>query len=102
MHVITRRTFVEFAQHHADSKGPLEAWYRAARDARWANIRDVRAVFPHADAVTVESGNIVTVFNIGGNKYRLAAAIHYNRQKIFILRVMTHKEYSRDKWKESL
>ena len=54
MHVITRRTFVEFAQHHADSKGPLEAWYRAARDARWANIRDVRAVFPHADAVTVD------------------------------------------------
>jgi mRNA interferase HigB len=102
MHVITRRTLVEFAQHHSEAKGPLEAWYRAAKDARWTNIRNVRAVFSHADAVVVHSGNVVTVFNVGGNKYRLAAAIHYNRQKVFVLRVMTHSEYSRDRWKDSL
>jgi mRNA interferase HigB len=42
------------------------------------------------------------VFNIAGNKYRLVTAIHYNRQIVYTLRVMTHAEYSRDKWKEQL
>ena len=32
------------------------------------------------------SGNTVTVFNIGGNKYRLIAALHYNRQRAYVLR----------------
>ena len=37
------------------------------------------------------------VFDIGGNKYRLITAIHFNRQMVFIRYVFTHKEY--DKWK---
>ena len=39
------------------------------------------------------------VFNIGGNKYRLIAVIHYNRRKVYIRQVLTHAEYDRDKWK---
>lgn len=41
-----------------------------------------------------------TVFDIGGNKYRLIAAIHYNRKKVYIRQVLTHAEYNRDRWKE--
>lgn len=41
-----------------------------------------------------------TVFDIGGNKFRLIAAIHYNRKKIYIRHVLTHIEYDSDKWKE--
>jgi len=52
-------------------------------------------VFPSADQV----GHL-TVFNIGGNKARLVAAIHYNRHKIYIRAVLTHDEYDRGKWKE--
>ncbi|WP_370566955.1 type II toxin-antitoxin system HigB family toxin [Dolichospermum sp. LEGE 00246] len=37
----------------------------------------------------------MTVFNIGGNKVRLIAAIHYNRKKIYIRAVLTHPEYDR-------
>jgi len=40
------------------------------------------------------------VFNIGGNKARLIAAIHYNRRKVYIRAVLTHHEYDRGKWKE--
>jgi mRNA interferase HigB len=40
------------------------------------------------------------VFNIGGNKYRLVTRILYSSQKVFVLKVMTHKEYDADKWKE--
>jgi mRNA interferase HigB len=37
------------------------------------------------------------VFNVGGNKYRIVAAIHFNSQVTYIRHVFTHKEY--DKWK---
>ena len=55
---------------------------------------DLRATFASADFV----GGL-TVFNIGGNKYRLIAAIHYNRRKVFIRAVLTHIEYDRGNWK---
>ena len=42
----------------------------------------------------------LTVFNIGGNKVRLVAAIHFNRNKLYIRYVLTHTEYDKDKWKE--
>jgi mRNA interferase HigB len=41
-----------------------------------------------------------TVFDIGGNKYRLVVAIHYNRKKVYIRHVMTHAEYDQNRWKE--
>jgi mRNA interferase HigB len=40
------------------------------------------------------------VFNLGGNKYRLVAAIHYNRGVAYIRHVLTHAQYDRGKWKE--
>ena len=35
----------------------------------------------------------LTVFNLGGNKVRLIAAIHYNRKRIYIRAVLTRAEY---------
>lgn len=102
MHVITRKRIVEYAKRHPDAAEALDRWYRVARAARWDNIQDVRRIFPHADAVTVASGNTVTVFNVGGNKYRLAAAIHYNAKRLFVLAMMTHAEYDKGTWKEAL
>lgn len=102
MRIIKRLTLLEFGQRHPDAAEPLDRWYRIARRARWTNLSDVRIEFPHADVIVVESGNRVTIFNTGGNKYRLVVAIHYNRQIVYILRVLTHAEYSRGKWKEHL
>ena len=39
------------------------------------------------------------IFNIGGNKTRLIAAIHFNRQKVYIRHLLTHAEYGKEKWK---
>jgi mRNA interferase HigB len=33
------------------------------------------------------------VFNIGGNKYRLLAAVHYRGRRIYVRFIGTHKEY---------
>ncbi len=52
-------------------------------------------MFPSADEV----GNLM-VFDIGGNNVRLIAAIHCNRQKVYVRAVLTHGEYDQNKWKE--
>jgi mRNA interferase HigB len=102
MRIITRKRLREFAQRYPDAAEPLQMWYRLFREAEWESLQDVRRVYPHADAVTVESGNTVTVFNICGNKYRLIAAIHYNRQRVYVLRLLRHAEYSKGFWKDTL
>ena len=61
----------------------------------FASFAEVRAVFPSTDQV-----GKLTVFNIGGNKARLIAAIHYNRRRVYIRAVLTHPEYDEGKWKE--
>ena len=102
MRVITRKRLRAFAQNHPDAAGALQKWYRLVREAQWENLLDVRRVYPHADMVTVGSGNSVTVFNICGNKYRLITAIHYNRQRVYILVLLRHAEYSKNFWKDRL
>ena len=102
MRIISRKRLREFAQRYPEVAEPLEQWYRLFREAEWENLQDVRRVYPHADPVTVASGNTVTVFNICGNKYRLIAAIHYNGQRAYVLRVLTHAEYSKNLWKDTL
>jgi mRNA interferase HigB len=87
---------------HADAAVALSAWLTNAKLATWRNISEVREVYPHADPVEVESGRTVVVFNIRGNRYRLITAIHYNRQVLYTLKFMTHAEYSKDHWKETL
>ncbi len=102
MHVITRKRLLDFAATHPGSDVGLRHWYRVTEAAKWQNLADVRQAFPHADLVKVASGNVVTVFNVGGNKCRLIAAIHYNRQRVYVLRALSHAEYDREEWKKGL
>jgi mRNA interferase HigB len=95
MHVISRKRLREFWTVHPEAETPLRAWHKLARQGEWQTFADVRAVFPHANRV-----GKLTVFNIGGNKYRLIAAIHFNRGKVFVRHVLTHAEYDRGNWKE--
>jgi len=102
MRIISRKRLRDFAQRYPDAAEPLQKWQRLFREAEWENLQDVRRVYRHADTVTVASGNTVTVFNIGGNKYRLIVAIHYNRQRVYVLRLLRHAKYSKDFWKDRL
>jgi mRNA interferase HigB len=95
MHVITRKRLIEFAQKHPEAESALENWYRIVKRTNFDSFAELRKTFPTADHV----GNL-TIFNIGGNKVRLIAAIHYNRNIIYIRHVLTHKEYDRGTWKE--
>ncbi len=91
-----------WAVEYVDAAGPLLVWLEIASRADWATIDDVRQQFPHADGVKVRSGETVTVFNIGGNKYRLVVAIKYQWRTVYVLRFMTHAEYGKGRWKDQL
>ena len=102
MRLIDLKTLQGFWARHPDAEGPLTKWSHIAQAAGWQSLQDVRRIFPAADAVTVGSGRTATVFNIGGNKYRLITAIHYNGQVVFLMMVLSHKDYDTGKWKEQL
>jgi len=96
MHIITRKRLLDFSKKHPNASTPLDVWYRIVKQSKIENFSKLREVFPSADKV-----DNLTVFNIGGNKIRLIAAIHYNTQCLYIRDVLTHKEYDKEKWKES-
>lgn len=95
MHVISRKSLQSFIRTHPDSKASLNAWFRIMKKNDFVSFNALRQLFLSADMV----GNLV-VFNVGGNKYRLIAAIHFNRQKIYIRNVLTHAEYDKERWKK--
>ncbi len=95
MHIVTRKRLNEYAKKHPDAKTSLEHWYKGMKQGHFQSFVELRVEFPHADQV-----GKLTVFNIGGNKAHLVAAIHYNRQKVYIRATLTHSEYDKGKWKE--
>ena len=94
MHLIAKPMLAAFWTEHPESERPLSTWYRIMRAEVFADFNDLRTTFASADYV----GGL-TVFNIGGNKYRLITSIHYNRRKVYIRAVLTHEEYDRGAWK---
>jgi mRNA interferase HigB len=95
MHIITRKRLLEFAKRHPDCSNALESWYRIVKRTDFDSFTELRQIFPSADKV-----DNLTIFNIGGNKARLIAAVHYNIHRIYIRHILTHKEYDRGSWRE--
>jgi mRNA interferase HigB len=102
--ILTWRTLREFGERWPRAAAPLREWYKLTQWATWRSFADVRATFGQTDQVKVGSGQTVCVFDIGGNKFRLIAFVSYHKGKVYVLRVMTHKEYDRgnQRWKDEL
>ena len=92
MHVITRQRLLEFAVGHPEAAEPLDVWYRIVKASGFQNPEDLRRTFGTASFL----GEGLTVFHIGGNKFRLVVRMRYDLQRAYIARVMTHGEY--DQW----
>ncbi|MCX7346941.1 MAG: type II toxin-antitoxin system HigB family toxin [Alphaproteobacteria bacterium] len=102
MRIISIKTLRDFWKRYRDAEKPLKDWFGTTEAAQWQTFMDVRQTFGSADTAVVASGNTVTIFDIGGNKYRLIAAIHYNTATVYAMMVLTHKEYDTNKWKAQL
>jgi mRNA interferase HigB len=94
LRIISKRRLRQFWEVHADAREPLMHWYRVTKKAAWRTLADVRKDFRHADPV-----GACTVFNIKGNHYRLIASVRYELQRVYVLKVMTHKQYDMEDWK---
>jgi mRNA interferase HigB len=100
MRVINEPAIVRFARKHADSRQWLENWLIVTRSAHWRTIQDLQLAYPAADGgVKGRSGARVTVFDVGGNKYRMVTDVIYAIGTIIVLELMVHAEYSKNRWK---
>ena len=95
MRVISKKKVSDFIEGNLESKASLENWYRIVSKSDFANFAELRLTFPSADQVSD-----LTVFNISGNKFRLIAAIHYNRQILYVRAILSHTEYNKNKWRK--
>lgn len=91
MHIISFKMLREFWQKHSEAEKVLREWHTIVEHAEFRNFNHVREFFNSADYVPP-----YTIFNIGGNNYRIVVVARYKFKKVYVQKVMTHREY--DDW----
>jgi mRNA interferase HigB len=93
MRIIAVSTLKEFwiRPGHSDAEQPLRAWVRIVSAADWSKPTDVKAMFRSADILP--GGRVI--FDIGGNKYRLVAAVHYRGKRVYVRFIGSHRGYDK-------
>lgn len=91
MRVIAKKVLREFWEKHNDSEQQLKTWYKEASKAYWASPSQIKAEYSKASIL--KNGRVV--FDICGNKYRLAVDINYERKWVFIRFIGTHSDYDK-------
>lgn len=94
MDIITKKRISEAKRKHRDSASALDGWFTVVKNNKFSSFTDLKKTFNSVDKV----GNLY-VFNIGGNKLRLITSIHFNRQRLYIRDILTHKEYDEKSWR---
>jgi mRNA interferase HigB len=96
VHVITKKRLRQFWEdpRHPRAREPLLEWYKVVKRSKWLRFADVKKTYNTCDQVGSK-----TVFDVGGNAYRVIVVIDYERQIVYIRAVLDHKEYDKGKWK---
>lgn len=95
MRVISRKVLEEFIDTHPAATSSLLTWYRLSDKCQADDLIGLRKTFGTVDYVPPR----YYVFDVGGNNFRVIAAIHFNRQMLFVRHVLTHKQY--DQWTDA-
>ncbi|MBU0754903.1 MAG: type II toxin-antitoxin system HigB family toxin [Planctomycetes bacterium] len=93
MRILNRGVLDEALKKYADARGSLRAWLVEAKAAEWRTPNDIKIRYSSVSFVGGQS-----IFNIGGNKYRLVVQIAYQSKIVSIKWFGTHADYSRRKW----
>lgn len=91
MRIVSTKLLKDFCASHPDARNPLRKWAQSVLGAQPANFSELKTLSRSADYVSP-----FTVFNFGGNKFRIITIVHYASSTVFIRDVFTHGEY--DKW----
>ena len=89
MVIIAQKIINEFATLYPLSAYSLNRWNKTVLMSDWSNFNEVKEAFSSTDFV----GNDRYVFNLGGNKYRLVAMIHFSKRTLYIRFIGTHAQY---------
>jgi len=91
MRIISRKRLREFGDLHPDAVKPLDDWYSVVKAKTYKKPAEVKVDFASVSFISDD----VTVFNIGGNEFRLSVSTRYHTGIVYVRRVMTHEEYDR-------
>lgn len=94
MKLVSNKSLREFAGIYPDADEPLRAFRQKVEKRAFGNFAELRAAFAGVDRVGERY-----VFNIGGNKYRLIAGIHFVAERLFVKAILTHAEHDKGAWK---
>lgn len=90
MHIISKKKLRDYYENNASAKMPLIEWYIKIKEFSPKNLHELKTKFNSVDYI-----HGYTIFNVGGNNYRLITAIHYNLKKCYIRNIWSHAEYSK-------
>ena len=105
MNVIRRKTLKAFWEVHPQAETPLKVWFKTCRKARWNSFAELKMTRGDADQARIKVGSVtktVTIFDVGGNKFRVISLIDYRRQTMLVTHVLTHNEYDTGQWKKQI
>lgn len=94
MRIISNSALRVFSRRHPRSDEALQGWRRVIEKNSFSNWMSLKKAFN-----TVDKVGDLTVFDIGGNKYRLIAYLRFDKQIVYIKAVLTHGDYEKGVWK---
>lgn len=94
MKLISNKILREFAELHPAASQPLQDLRYLIEHGTYGSFAQLKATFASVDKVGDRY-----VFNIGGNKYRLIAAIAFQARLMWVKAVLTHEQYDKGEWK---
>jgi mRNA interferase HigB len=94
MKLISNRALREFAEQHPHAGQALQGWRQVIEKNHFANWAELKKAFNSVDKIRDK-----TIFDIGGNKYRIIAHVRFEKQILYVKAVLTHEDYAKDDWK---
>lgn len=91
MVIITKTKLIDFYSIENKAKEALLVWYNISLISDWNDFHSIKQTFNSVDNI----GNDRYVFNVGGNKYRIVALIHFSTRTMYLRFVGTHKQYDK-------
>lgn len=89
--IINRQTLLAYCKKYPAAATALQEWYYELHKSNFKNFNELKTVYGNASIIADDR----VVFNIMGNKYRLAVRIVFDFKVIQIKWFGTHKEYDK-------
>jgi mRNA interferase HigB len=95
MWIITEKRLRQAMSTYPKAQVPLIAWVIQIRAARVAHFHELKEIFN-----SVDTAHGFTIFDIGGNNYRLITDVDYQMGRVYTKTFLTHTEY--DNWNKTM